>query len=168
MVRIYREWFNVDDAELLTLIASADDHAFTEFVDRYAMYVVALESRVLGAMPPTNLSVEVFSRIRALAGKGPKDSAVVKDWVLDLALASSLRYTRGTQMDSTRINEDEQRNLAEQIEDKADLFRQIEEYIAHHAMAMEPMPGGRIGIARGRYTMTPDFDDPLPEFEAYE
>ncbi len=166
MVRIYREWFNIDDAELLTLIASADDHAFTEFVDRYAMYVVALESRILGIMPPTDLSVAVFSRIRTLAGKAPKDSAAVKDWVLDLALAASLRYQNGTQPDSARINEDERRNLARQIEGNADLFRQIEEYIAHHAMATVPIPGGRIGIAKGQYTLTPAFDDPLPEFEA--
>ncbi|MGI8687571.1 MAG: hypothetical protein ACR2M3_03235 [Thermomicrobiales bacterium] len=160
--------FNVDDAELLTLIASADDHAFTEFVDRYAEYVVALESRILDAMPPTDLSVAVFSKIRTLAGKGPKDSAAVKEWVLDLALAASLGYKRGTQPDSTRINEDARRNLARQIEGKADLSRQIEEYIAHHDRATESMPGVRIGIARGRYTMTPAFDDPLPEFEAYE
>lgn len=168
MVRIDRELFNVDDAELLTRIASADDHAFTEFVDRYATYVIALESRVLGAMPPTDLSVAVFSEIRALAGKGPKDSAAVKDWVLNLALAASLGYKGGTQPDSIRINESERRNLARQIEGNADLFRQIEEYIAHHDVATEPMSGVRIGIAKGRYTMTPAFDDPLPEFEAYE
>jgi len=168
MVRIDRELFNVDDAELLTLIASADDRALTEFVDRYAMYVIALESRVLGAMPPTDLSVAVFSEIRALAGKGPKDSVVVKDWVLDLALAASLGYKRGTPPDSTYINEDERRNLARQIEGNADLFRHVEEYVAHHDRVTEPMSGVRIGIARGRYTMTPAFDDPLPEFEAYE
>ena len=168
MVQIYRDWFYLDDAELLTLVASADDRAFTEFIDRYAMYVVAMESRVLGAMPPTDLSVAVFSEIRALADKAPKDSAAVKDWVLDLALAASLGYKRGTQPDSTRINEDERRNLARQIEGNADLFRHVEEYVAHHDRATEPMSGVRIGIARGRYTMTPAFDDPLPEFEAYE
>jgi len=165
---MYRRWSQVDDADLLTLIASADDRAFAEFVNRYAMYVVALASRVLGASPPADLSVTIFSKIRTLASEGPKDPASVKDWVLNLAFAVSLEYQKGIYDDRTAIREDERRNLARQIADTSDLFRQIEEYIAHRTAESRVPPRGRVGIARGRYIVTPAFDDPLPEFEAYE
>ncbi|MDQ6833773.1 MAG: DUF2281 domain-containing protein [Chloroflexota bacterium] len=149
------------------LVANANDRAFTEFVNRYAMYVVALASRVLGASPPADLPIAVFSRLRTLANEGPKEPASVKDWVLNLAFAVSLEYQKGIHHNRTPIRDEERQNLAKQIADNSDLFRQIEEYLAYQTREAAP-PKGRIGIARGRYTMTSAFDDPLPEFEAYE
>lgn len=168
MARIYRKWPKIDDAELLTLIAGADDRAFKELVRRYAMHVAVLASRVLGTAPPTDLSVAVFSEVRARADDGPRDPASVRDWVLGLALATSLDYQRGTHHGSTRINEDDRRRLAKQIEENSDLFQQIEAYIAHHTMIVHPASQGRVGVARGRYIVTPAFDVPIPEFEEYE
>jgi hypothetical protein len=168
MARISRRWPTIDDAELLALVARADDRAFTEFVSRYVMPVAMLASRVLGTLPPTELSVAIFSRIRALADESPKDSASVRDWVLTLALDSSLEYRRGTSRDYMSIDEDERRKLKRQIEDNADLIRRIEDSIAHHTMTEEPMPRGRVGSAKGRYIMTLAFDEPLSEFEEYE
>jgi hypothetical protein len=166
MARVYRKWCTVDDAELLTLIANADDHAFKEFVNRYAVSVVALASRVLGASPPADLPVAVFSRLRTLANEGPKEPASVTDWVLDIAFAISLEFQRGIHHDRTPLREEERRNLAEQIADTSDLFQHIEEYLARQTRETAP-PQGRVGIAKHRYQMTPAFDDPLPEFEAY-
>jgi hypothetical protein len=45
--------------------------------------------------------------------------------------------------------------------------RTFEECIAPQTAEASPPPQGRVGIARGRYCMMPDFDDPLPEFEGY-
>jgi len=168
MASINRRWSKIDDAELLARVATGNDRAFAEFVHRYAMYVAALASRVLGTSPPTDLSVAVFSRVRALANEAPKDPTKVRGWILDLALAISLAYKQGTYEESAPIDEDERRRLAKQVEDNGDLFRQIEEYIAHHSIETVPPSKGRVGIARGRYRMTPAFDDPLPEFEEYE
>lgn len=167
MARVYRKWSGIDDAELLTLIGSADDRAFAEFVHRYVVSVVALASRVLGASPPADLPLSVFSRLRMRANEGPKEPEAVQDWVLDLALAVSLDYRSGTYHDSAPMQEDERRNLAKQIVDISDLFQHIEEYLAHQMRETVP-PQGRVGIARGRYMVTPAFDDPLPEFEANE
>jgi len=62
---------------------------------------------VLGASPPADLSVAIFSRIRTLANEGPKNPASVKDWVLNLALAVSLEYQKGIHHDSAPIRESE-------------------------------------------------------------
>lgn len=168
MASINRRWSKSDDAELLARVATGNDRAFAEFVRRYAIYVAALASRVLGTSPPTDLSVAVFSRVRALANEAPKDPKAVRAWVLDLALAIALAYKQGAYEDSAPIAEDERRSLARQVEENADLFRQIEEYTAHHSIETVPPSKGRVGIARGQYWMTPAFDDPLPEFEEYE
>ncbi len=36
-----------------------------------------------------------------------------------------------------------------------------------HDMGRGQAPAERVGVARHRYIMTPDFDDPLPEFDEY-
>lgn len=167
MASIKRNWSGIDDAALLRRIARADDRAFTEFVGRYAMYVATLASRILGTSPPTDLSIAVFTRIWSLALEGPADPVAVKGWVLDLARAISLEYREGTYRDATRIDEDERRSLARQIEEHANLFREIEDYLAHHPSGAVAPREGRVGIARGRYIVTPAFDDPLSEFEEY-
>jgi hypothetical protein len=168
MVSSNSRWSKIDDAELLARVATGSDRAFAEFVHRYAMYVAALASRVLGTSPPTDLSVAVLSRVRTRASEAPKDPTMVRGWVLDLAFAISLAYKQGTYEDSAPIDEDERRSLAKQVEDNAHLFQQIEEYILHHSIEPAPSSKGRVGIARGRYRMTPAFDDPLPEFQEYE
>ncbi len=46
--------------------------------------------------------------------------------------------------------------------------RAFEECIALQTAGASPLLQCRVGIAKGRYVMTSAFDDPLPEFEAYE
>jgi hypothetical protein len=166
MAKMHRKWTNIDDADLLTLIA--DNRAFAEFVDRYAMRIALLAARVLNTAPPVDLSVAIFAAIRSHASEAPTDAASVRDWALALALGISREYARGNRLENTGMNDDERRTLTRQIEDDANLFRQIEDYIAHHPQSLTPAQNGRVGVAQGHYAMTPSFDDPLPEFEAYE
>lgn len=39
--------------------------------------------------------------------------------------------------------------------------------VTRHDDGQEHASAGRVGVARHRYIMTPDFDDPLPEFDEY-
>jgi hypothetical protein len=166
MAKMHRKWTNIDDADLLTLIA--DNRAFAEFVDRYAMRIALLAARVLNTAPPVELSVAIFAAIRSHASEAPTDAAAVRDWALALALGISREYAQGNRLENTGMNDDERRTLTRQIEDNVALFRQIEDYIAHHPKLPIPTQKGRVGVAQGHYVMTPAFDDPLPEFEAYE
>jgi len=43
-----------------------------------------------------------------------------------------------------------------------------EECITPQTAETDPPPQGRVGLAEGRYLMTPAFDEPLSEFEEYK